>query len=128
MALVAHVNGGTLGMARRLARRDEGIDAGRRAATGEKSTRTLRIAKPAPKPVDRDQFDLARAARHQPGALVDVVAGGHEVGQHTGPGRRRWDKAETARVFQTCRERQNFARYPLDDVCDRLAVLGRTFK
>ena len=86
VALVAHVDGGTLRMARRLTRRDEGIDAGRRATTGEKPTRTLRIAEPAPKPVDDDQLDLARAARYQPGALVDVVAGGHEVGQHTGPG------------------------------------------
>ncbi len=31
-------------------------------------------------------------------------------------------------MIQTCRERQNLARHPLDDVCRRLAVLGRTLK
>ena len=88
VALVAHVDGGAFGVARRFARRDEGIDAGRRTAARKQSTRALRIADPTPEPVDDDQLQLARATRDQPGALVDVVAGGHEVGHHAGPGRR----------------------------------------
>ena len=88
MALITHVDGRSFGVARRFARREEGIDARRRATAGEEPARALRIADPLPEPVYDDQFDLARAAGDQPGTLVDVMAGGHEIGQHAGPGRR----------------------------------------
>ena len=112
MALVAHVDGGAFGVARCLPRRDEGVDAGGRAAAGEEPARALRIADPAPEPVDDDQLQLARAARDKPGALVDVVAGAHEVGHHAGPGGRRRNEPEGAGVIVTQRERQNLAREP----------------
>ena len=96
VALVAHVDRGAFGVARRLPRRDECVDARGRAPAGKEAARALRIAEPLPKPVDDDQLELTRAARDQPGALVDVVAGGHEVGHHTGPGGRRRDESEEA--------------------------------
>ena len=86
VALVAHVDARAIGMTRRFARRDESVQARRRTAAREKTARAFGIADPAPEPVDDDEFELARAARDQPGALVDGVACGHEVGQHAGPG------------------------------------------
>ena len=87
MALVAHVHGRALGAACTFPRRDERVEAGRRTPAGQQSSRALRIADPAPQPVDDDQLKLAWAARRQPRALVDVVPGGHEVGEHPGPRR-----------------------------------------
>ena len=42
VALIAHVDGGALGMACRLARRDEGVDTGDGAAAGEEPARAFR--------------------------------------------------------------------------------------
>ena len=42
VALVAHVDAGAFGVARRLAGGDEGVDARRRAAAGEEPARALR--------------------------------------------------------------------------------------
>ena len=125
VALVAHINGGALRMACRLARRNECIDTCCRATAGEESASTLRIAEPTPEPVDNDQFQLARTTRDQPGALIDVVTGGHEVGDHAGPGGRRRDKPEAARVVEAHRERENVARNAFDHLVGRSAILGR---
>ena len=60
MALVAHVHGGALGVARRFPGRRQGVDAGRRPSARQKPARALRIAEPAPQPVDDHQLELAR--------------------------------------------------------------------
>ena len=88
VALVAHVHGRALGVAGLFPGGDEGVEAGRRAPAREESARGLRVADPAPDPVEDDQLQLTRTAGGQPGALVDVVPGGHEVGQHSRPGGR----------------------------------------
>ena len=67
MALVAHVDGRTLGVACAFPRRDKGVEAGRRTPASEKPACALRIAEPAPEPVDDDQLELGRTARDQPG-------------------------------------------------------------
>ena len=85
-SLMYHVYGRALGVAGRFPRRYQGVDAGRRPPAGQKTSRILRIAEPTPKPVDDDQLELAGTTRDQPGALVDVVSGGHKVGYHPGPG------------------------------------------
>ena len=124
MALVAHVHGCALGVARRFPRRNEGVEAARRTPAREKPARALRIAEPAPEPVNDDQLELARPACDQPGALVDVVSGGQEVGQHPGPGGRGRDEPEATRVVQPRRDREYLSRDQLDDPLCRLAVLG----
>ncbi len=62
MALVAHVDGRTLGVACAFPRRDKGVEAGRRAPARQQSARALRITDPAPDPVDDDQLKLAWTA------------------------------------------------------------------
>ena len=124
MTLVAHVDGGAFGVARRLPRRDEGVDARGRAAAGEEPACALRIAEPSPEPVDDDQFHVARTARNQPGTLVDVVAGGHEVSKYAGPCGRGRDESKTSWVIQACRIRENIARGPLHDLRRRPAIFG----
>ncbi len=128
VALVAHIDCRALGMARAFTRRDEGVQAGRRASAREKPARTLGIADPATQPVDDDQFDLTRAARHEPGGRVDVEARGQEVGQHPGPGRRRGYEPEGAGVVQAQREREDIARGPLENLRGRAALLGRSLQ
>ena len=115
MALVAHVHGCALGVACRFPRRNEGVEAGSRSSAREKPARALRIAEPAPEPVNDDQLELARPACDQPGALVDVVSGGQEVGQHPGSSGRRGDEPEATRVVQPRRDREYLSRGPLDD-------------
>ena len=125
VTLVAHVNGGAVRVASGFPGRDEGVHAGRRAPARQKPSGALRVANPTLQPVDDHQLDGARPAGHQPGALVEVVPGGHEVGQHTRPGRRRRDECEAPRVVQACREREHLACDPLDNLGGRPAVLGR---
>ena len=125
VALVAHVDRGALGVAGGFPGRDEGVHAGRRAPARQKPSGALRVANPTLQPVDDHQLDSARTAGHQPGALVEVVPGGHEVGQHTWPGRRRRDECETTRVVQACREREHLACDPPHHLRRRPAVLGR---
>ncbi len=126
MALVAHVHGGALGVARRFPGRRQGVDAGRRPSARQKPARALRIAEPAPQPVDDHQLELARTACDQPGACVDVVSGRHEVGQHPGPRGRRWDKPEATRVIVPQRDREDLSRGLLNNLHWRAAVLGRS--
>ena len=116
MALVAHVNG--------RPRRDKGVEAGRRAAARQKSARAVGIAEPAPQPVNNDQLELAGAAGCQPGALVDVVPGGNEVGQHPRPSGRRRDEPEETGVIVAHRERQDLACGLLHDLRCRPASGG----
>ena len=123
VALVAQVHGGAFGVPRRFARRHEGVDAGRRAAAGQQTAGAIGIAEPAAKPVDHHQLDLTRPARDQPGAGVDVVTRGQEIGQNPGPGRGGGDEPEAARVVQPDRERQDFARGLLDHLQRRPALL-----
>ena len=125
VALVAHIDRGALGVAGGFPCRDEGVHAGRRAPARQKPSGALRVANPTLQPVDDHQLDSARTARHHPGALVEVVPGGHEVGQHTWPGRRRRDECETTRVVQACREREHLACDPPHHLRRRPAVLGR---
>ena len=86
VALVAHVYGRPFRVAGALTGRDKSVDTGRGTTARQKSTRILRIAKPAPEPVYHYQFHLDWAARNQPGAGIDVIPGDHEIGQHPRPG------------------------------------------
>ena len=71
------------------------------------------------------ELKLTRPARHQPGALIDVVSGRHEVGQHPGPRGRRRYKTEFARVVMSQGIRENFPCGLFNDLQRRPALVGR---
>ena len=125
VTLVAHVHGRALGMARRFPCRHERVEAGSRPSARQQPTRALRIADPAPDPVDDDQLKLAWAARRQLGALVHLMSGGHEVREHPGPRRRRRDKRDKPGMIVPRRDREDFASGSLENLLRRPAVLRR---
>ena len=75
VTLVTHVDGRLAAAPSGLPGRHESCDRGNRSATCKESACSLRIADPLPYPVDDNQLELAGAARGEPCALVDLVAG-----------------------------------------------------
>ena len=124
MALVAHVDGGSLGVAGGLAGGDERVDTGGGAAAGEETGGGFRVADPAPEPVDDDEFDLAGAARDEPRALVEEVARSQEVGDDAGPRWRGGNEAEEARVIEARAEGEHVPREPFQHLGGRVGALG----
>ncbi len=90
---------------RLLPRGNQGVEDRRRAAGREKAAGRLRIADPLPEPVDHDEFELARAARSEPGTLEDVESRREVVGDHARPGRCRRHECEEARMIHPCGDR-----------------------
>ena len=125
MHLIAHVDGGAVGRARRFPRGDQRVDAGRRGAAHEQSARALRVAEPLPDPVDDGQLDLAGTAGGQPRALVDRARGRHEVRQHARPGGRCRNEPEEPRVVEPRGQGQHLARHLVDDLAGLPPLLGR---
>ena len=125
VALVAHVHRWTLRIAGRFPGRHEGVDAGGGTAAGQQPARTFGVAQPASKPVQHDEFDLARTARDQPGAGVHVPRGGQKVRDHTGPCRFRRNEAEAAWVVQPGRHREDVLHGPLQDLLSGATFLRR---
>ena len=128
MTLVAHVDRGAAGVSCRFSCCDEGVQAGRRAPAGQEPSRTVGITDPAAEPFQDHQLELAGTARGQPGALVDVIPGGHEVGHHARPGGRRRDEPEETRVIDTRRHREDFSGGPFNDLQCRQTGLGGIFQ
>ena len=128
VALVAHVHGRALGVAGLFPGGDEGVEAGRRAPAREQPARGLRVAEPVPDPVEDDQLELARTARGQPGALVDLVPRGHEISQHPRPGGRCGDEPEEPGVIDPRRNRQDLSGGALQDLGRGTAALGRVLR
>ena len=125
VALVAHVHGGALRVARGLPRRHERVQTRGGPSAREQPARRLRHAEPAPEPLDDDAFELARAAPHQPVARVEVVSGGEEVRDDAGPRGRGGDEAEAAGMVEAQRESQDVVDGPIHDVGRRLPLLRR---
>ena len=128
VALVAHVYGRPLGIARGFPCRDERVEGSRRPAAGQQSARSVRIADPAPEPVDDHELKLARTTGDQPGADVEVVPGCDEVGQYPGPCGCGGNEREAAGMVQSDRVRKYFPGNPLDDFVGGAAFLGRFFQ
>ena len=125
VALVAHVHRWTLGIAGRFPGRHEGVDAGGGTAAGQQPASTVGIAQPASKPVQHDEFDLARTASDQPGTGVHVPRGGQKIPDHAGPRRLRRNEAEAAWMVQPGRHREDVLHGPLQDLLSRAAFLRR---
>ena len=112
-------------MSRRLPRRHQRFDARRRAAARQQPAGALRIADPATHPVHHHEFQLAGPARHEPGAGVDVEAGGEKVRQHAGPGGRRGHETEKPGMIQPCRVGEHLSHRLHQNLLRGPAAFGR---
>ena len=128
VTLVTHVDGRLRAAHYTLPSRHEGRDRGHGATAGKESACTLRIAHPLPYPVDDHELELAGTARREPGALVDLVSGDQEVGQHPRPGGGRGNEAEKAGVIDARRERHDLPRGLDEDFTGRPAILRGGFQ